>query len=94
MKRVILIAGMLIGICGFAGAQTSGSNSTNGPTHSSEGNRLNNKKGKKQKKTALNHRRNYNWKTGQQATPTGQEATGVGGGYSSIKKDTAGKRED
>ena len=82
---------ILMATAGFANAQTTGSNSTNGTTHSSEGY---NKKSKKQKNANLNHRRNYNWKSGQQATPTGQEATGVGSGYQSIKKDTSGKRED
>ena len=91
MKRMILMGIVIITSASIANAQTTGSNSTNGPTHSSEGSRS----GKKaKKKTALNHRRNYHWKSGQQATPTGQEATGVGSGYSAIKKDTAGKRED
>lgn len=91
MRRLILVGVTLFTLNGLAQAQTSGSNSTNGPTHSSEGY---NKKSKKQKGAKLNHRRNYNWKSGQQATPTGQEATGIGSGYQAIKKDTAGKRED
>ncbi|SHE99916.1 hypothetical protein SAMN05444008_104129 [Cnuella takakiae] len=85
MILLLLLGGSAISVQ----AQTTGSNSTNGPTHSSEGKTKKNK----QKKAGLNHRRNYNWNTGQQATPTGQEATGVGSGYSSIRKDTSGKRD-
>ncbi len=37
-------------------------------------------------KNNLNNRRIYHWKDGQRATPTGHEATGVGGGYSALMK--------
>ena len=90
MKRLMLIGVILLTATGVIQAKSSGGQSAKSTTNTSEGN---NKKSKK-KKTALNHRRNYNWKSGQQATPTGQEATGMGSGYQSGKKDTAGKRED
>ncbi len=91
MKRLILMCVVLFTTNSILQAQTTGGQSTNGPTYTREGY---NKKTKK--KTAnLNHRKNYNWKTGQQATPTGQEATGTGSNsFQSLKKDTAGKRED
>lgn len=89
MKHIILIAAFSFGAALTAGAQTTGSNSSNATTHASEGKTKKNQK----KKVSLNHRRNYNWNTGQQATPTGQEATGVGSGFSAIKKDTSGKRD-
>lgn len=91
MKRLIMMGFFVAAAACVATAQTTGSNSTNGLTHSGEGYI---KKSGKQKKARLNHRRNYNWNTGQQATPTGQEATGNGSGYQSVRKDTAGKRED
>ena len=90
MKRLILMSMIFFATNSLVQAQTSGGQSSNSTTNSSEGAHKKNKK----KKTALNHRRNYNWKSGQQATPTGQEATGIGSGYQSGKKDTAGKRED
>lgn len=37
-------------------------------------------------KVLKNNRRIYHWKNGQRSTPTGHEATGVGSGYSALKK--------
>lgn len=37
---------------------------------------------------SLNQRKEYNWKNGQEATPTGHEATGVNGGYAALGKDS------
>lgn len=93
MKYLILACATIF-LASAANSQTTGSNSANSTTHSSEGARGKKQKSKKQQKVKLDHRKNYKWKTGQQATPTGQEATGVGSGYSATKKDTSGKRED
>ena len=38
------------------------------------------------RKVLTNNRRIFHWKDGQRATPTGHEATGVGAGYSALKK--------
>jgi hypothetical protein len=43
-------------------------------------------------KFPLLHEREYMWENGQTATPTGNEATPVGGGYAALKKDTATKK--
>jgi hypothetical protein len=52
------------------------------------------KKGAKKKTQNLNQRRNYQWKDGQKATPTGHEATGTGSNYRAIRKDTTATRKD
>jgi hypothetical protein len=39
-------------------------------------------------KQVLLPEREYMWKDGQTATPSGHEATPVGGGYAALKKDT------
>ena len=92
--KILILTGMVVFGSATLHAQTSGSNSTNGPTNSSEGSTGKNKKGKKAKTANLNQRKIYKWPSGQRATPTGEEATGTGAGYSSGKKDTSGKRED
>lgn len=109
MKRMILMGLALVLTAGATHAQKSNSKATNDKTRSSattkktkKGNSAktkkdssaNSKTAKQQKPAKLNHRKIYHWETGQRATPTGQEATGVGSGYSAIKKDTAGKKDD
>lgn len=93
MKRMMITAAIALMAGSYANAQTTGSTSSNSTTNSSEGSVKQKKKTKQPKKVKLDHRRNYKWKSGQQATPTGQEATGTGSGYSAIKKDTSGKRD-
>jgi hypothetical protein len=95
MKRLIMCGLLVIGISGVLNAQTSGGSAGSGSSgtmqSSNKGQTSKSKKKATKKQTPLNNRRNYNWKNGQQATPTGNEATGVNGGYSSLKKDTARK---
>ena len=51
------------------------------------------KKGKTAKQASpLNNRKEYEAKNGQQATPTGHEATSVNGGYAAIGRDTTSKQ--
>lgn len=88
MKQII-IGLCLIAFSLSAEAQATGTNSKRTSKSEAEKSRK-----QKKKKAALNHRRIYNWKTGQRATPTGQEATGVGSGYQSGRKDTSGKRDN
>jgi hypothetical protein len=92
--KYLILAGILFSLSNEANSQTTGSNSANSTTNSSEGSSHKKQKRKKKQKATLNHRKIYKWKSGQRATPTGQEATGIGSGYSAIKKDTAGKREE
>jgi hypothetical protein len=73
----------------MAGAQSTGSNSSNSTSVSN----IKNTKSKKSKKASekLDNRKNYEWKDGQQATPTGHEATGIGGSSAQPeKRDTTG----
>jgi hypothetical protein len=96
MKRMILLTGLLVTIAGLASAQTTGSNSSNAPQGSTESanNQKMKKKGTKKNTQNLNQRRNYKWKDGQKATPTGHEATGTGSNYSAIRKDTIATPKD
>jgi hypothetical protein len=95
MKQLIIGACMLC-FAHLASAQTTGSNSGKSTANSSAKvtKKTTAKKIKKstiKKKAPLNNRKEYEWKNGQQATPTGHEATGINGGYSAIKKDTINK---
>ena len=96
MKRLILSV-LLIGvITGAASAQTGSSGQSSRSTSVSSSGTAKAKKGKKLKKSpseVLNNRKNYNWKDGQQATPTGHEAAPTNGGYQSNKKDTATRKQ-
>lgn len=97
MKRVILLTGLMVTMAGLASAQTTGSNSSNSPQGSAEtSDNMKNirKKGAKKSNKSLNQRKIYKWKDGQKATPTGHEATGTAGGYTSIRKDTAATVKD
>lgn len=88
MKRVIFLAAILFGLTTFATAQTTtGSGST---TTGASSNTTKAKKGKKAKPSErLNNRRTYKFKNGQRSTPTGNEATGVGGGYAALGQNNA-----
>ena len=95
MKKILLAAGLFLFV-GFASAQsTQNSKTTNNGTTVHKTTVHNSKKKSKKAKTVtkkpLNQRKEYQWKNGQEATPTGHEATGVNGGYSAIKKDTTRK---
>lgn len=91
MKRLILCGVLAFGLPGLVNAQTSnGSSST-----SSSGTMQSSNKGqtskKNKKSTPSNNRKDYNWKNGQRATPTGNEATGTNSSYSAIGRDTTRK---
>ena len=92
MKRMILAAVLAIAITSVASAQTtSGSSQNAGSTKNSTS--TSTKKKSSKSKTPLNNRKNYNWKDGQSATPTGHEATPSNGTqYSAIRKDTGSAR--
>lgn len=102
MKQIILSIAMAAGISSVAAAQTSGGSSSNGTSVSSASDiqtsgKKSTAKGKKgkgskaqtKKTDSLDQSKMYNWKDGQRATPTGHEATGTGGGYAAIAKDSA-----
>jgi len=45
--------------------------------------------------STLSNRKIYNWKDGQSATPTGEQAASIGGGYAALgHSDESGKKED
>ncbi len=91
MKRVIISTFFFFGLTAFASAQTATGNAstTTGAVSSTSAN----KKSKKSSKPSerLNNRKNYDFKNGQQSTPTGNEATPstVGGGYAALGKNNA-----
>lgn len=91
MKRIILLAGAIIGLAGLASAQSTGSNSSKASQEGSEtaSKKQAKKKASNNKSKNLNDRKIYHWKDGQRATPTGHEATGTGSGYSAIQKDSS-----
>jgi hypothetical protein len=95
MKRLILCSLLSLALSGFVAAQTSNgtsSTSSSGTMQSSNQGQSTKKSKKAAKKGAKNNnRKNYNWENGQQATPTGNEATGTNGGYSAIGRDTTRK---
>lgn len=89
MKRLILTLVISTGIAGLAAAQRSTSTST--PSVSSPGSATTTPNGKSTtiKYKNLDQRDIYHWSTGQRATPTGQQAIAINGGYAALKKDTA-----
>jgi hypothetical protein len=93
MKRVIFSTIFFLGITSIATAQTSTGNSstTTGAVSSTS----HNAKSKKSKKPSerLNNRRTYHFKNGQRSTPTGNEATGVGGGFAALGKNDASAQQ-
>ncbi|HEX2533483.1 MAG TPA: hypothetical protein VHK69_07100 [Chitinophagaceae bacterium] len=95
MKRWILCASLFLALSGAAMAQTGSGSSSNGPSVSpgaASAKKGNNKKSSKKQKS-VDHRKNYRWKSGQTATPTGEEATSSNGNsYSAPRKDTSGNR--
>lgn len=80
MKQIIAMAFVLC-IAATASAQSSTGSSANGTSNSTT------TKSKKGTTAAKDNRKMYPAKNGQSATVTGHEATGVNGGYSSIKKE-------
>jgi len=94
MKKIVIAVFLLFSV-GMASAQsTGGSGSKSTTTSKATSKHPAKKKTAKTKKTAkkpLNQRKEYQWKNGQEATPTGHEATGVNGGYSAIRKDSVSK---
>jgi hypothetical protein len=94
MKRLFLSIFLVTGITGFAFAQSHGNNSSSRTTGAISNNdtsttNTTKKNNKKAPSATKNNRKNYEWKNGQKATPTGQEATGSNSnGFASLKKDT------
>lgn len=97
MKRMIISAAILLMVAGGVQAQTTEkkvskkeSTSTNKAKKATAKKTTKTKKVKGIKATSdsLNDRRMYKARNGQSATPTGHEATGTGGGYASLRKDT------
>ena len=92
MKRMVMCRIIVFGLSTIVMAQTAGgssSTSSSGTLQSSNKGQTSKKSKKAAKKSAqLNNRKNYKWKNGQQATPTGNEATGTNSGYSAIGRDT------
>jgi hypothetical protein len=88
MKRWIITAAAVVCFASFSSAQSSGSTGSGTAGGQSRGAQTKNKKGTKKPSEVLDNRKVYRWKNGQRATPTGQEATSINGGYSAIKKDT------
>ena len=91
MKKLILAAMMLIGLAGAAAAQTT--------VHHTVKHRATSPSKKKIAKTtkatdSLDERKNYEWKNGQKATPTGNEARVINeSGFSAVRKDSSLKKK-
>lgn len=97
MKRLIISAAILLMVAGGVQAQTTEkkvakkeTTSTNKAkkTTTKKTAKTTKVKGVKATSDELNDRRIYKARNGQSATPTGHQATGTGGGYASLKKDT------
>ena len=97
MKRMIFSAAIMLLVAGGLQAQTTEKKVEKKQTTSThKAKKATTKKTTKVKKTkgvkatsdSLNDRRIYKGDNGQTATPTGHQATGTGGGYASLKKDT------
>lgn len=94
MKRVIFTALFIVGLTAFVHAQTANRNSsvtTRGVSKTTKSGKLS--KGKRIKPSdTLNNRKTYHFNNGQRSTPTGAEATPVGGGgYAALDRDTSAK---
>ncbi len=101
MKHIILFICLFFGIAGTTSAQTTKNTDKQTTKKSTKKTAKKTKKkgttakatnqknaNARKKPSPLNDRRIYHWKDGQRATPTGHDATGTGGGYSALKKDT------
>lgn len=88
MKRILFAIAITLGISHMAAAQTSGSNSTNGPIVSSSRAKATTNS-TNASSNSVNERKVYHWKDGQRATPTGHEATGLGDNAAPLPKDSA-----
>ena len=92
MKRLMLTLVITTSIAGIAAAQSScRSTSTTTPSVSSPGSATTTPNGKSTtiKFKNLDQRDVYHWSNGQRATPTGEQAMAINGGYAALKKDTA-----
>ena len=89
MKRIILSAILFTALTTVASAQTNtggtGSRTTNASSSTGTQKKAGAKKGSSK---TLNQRKEYQDTTGQTATPTGQEATGVNSSNAATQKDT------
>jgi hypothetical protein len=86
MKKIIFTAFLFMGIAGFAMGQTKKT------TKSKSTNKSTQHKTSSQGHQAIDSSKHYMWKDGQEATPTGHDATGVNGDHARATKDTARKR--
>jgi hypothetical protein len=94
MKRLILAITLMTCIGAIAQAQSSTKNSRKNSSTMNNHGAYKSNKGNQMKSNShrdtLNNRVNYQWKNGQEATPTGNEATSTNGDrYAAMKKDTA-----
>lgn len=94
MKRLIFAVTFMTCIVTIAQAQSSNKNSRKNSSTMNNHGAYKSNKGNKTKsgshRDTLNNRVNYQWKNGQEATPTGNEATSTNGDrYAAMKKDTA-----
>lgn len=88
MKRVIFSTILFFGLAHLASAQTATGNAST--TTGAVSNTSKAGKGKKVKPSEkLNNRRSYEFKNGQRSTPTGNEATPVGGGFAALGRNEA-----
>lgn len=85
MKRMKMMLFLLIGTSGTVMAQTDKNTLNNNENNTTEKKEV---KGTKVDPGNLDQRNIYYWKSGQRATPTGHEATGLGGGYAALQKDS------
>lgn len=81
MKRILFSIALLLGLGFTAGAQVSHRKPKPKTLKS------------RQPETAPDNRKIYHFKNGQQATPTGHEATAVNGGYSALEKNKPAKSD-
>jgi hypothetical protein len=98
MKKIIFCTAMLLGITHFAKAQNTGNQNSNQGTKvlntDKNEEKVESQAGNQQTKKPINNRKVYkSKKTGQTATPTGQEATGTNGTHANNPKNAAQKEE-
>jgi hypothetical protein len=94
MKRLILSMASLLILAGYASAQSSVKKTTGTPKrpHAAVTKKTSEKRAVKT--DSLDNRKNYHWKNGQTATPTGNEASSSNGTeYSSQKGDSSGRKK-
>ncbi len=86
MKHIFFAGLFLLAISLTASAQTTVTDTTpvNAQNRPNSAKQRNARRARVVETNKMNDRRIYKWKDGQRATPTGHEATGMGGGYAAI----------